>query len=434
MNLVVHALLRAGLVLYHGVLSIARALGPKPRQADATGCHVLLTGTFKSEAWVEHHLRPLAASTECRKVTIVATNPVPSLAKVSVVAPPRWLTACLGSAGSRLVVFALAAFRERPHIVGGFHLLFNGLAAALVAPLVGARSMYVCVGGPAEVLDGGILAENKLFNALRTPDALIEHLLVRAVRTFDLIITMGSGARSFLRDRGVNGEIHVIPGGLDLALYKPSTDPPATDVVFVGRLAPIKRPELLLDAIAAARARLGRMSALIVGDGPLRAALEDHARTSGLGDAVTFTGHRNDAVDLLARSRVFVLTSQSEGVSLSLMEALACGVPAVVAHVGDLADVLADGVNGYLVDSHDPQKFADRLVQLLSNEALRHRFAEAARLRANAYGVEAITRRWESVLRPLQTSRAVVGVETPVARHSAGSARDNSRSMPTRTL
>jgi L-malate glycosyltransferase len=434
MTMLVHVIVRAGLVVYHGALRLARAIGPRRRQAGPGGSHVLLTGMFKSEAWVEHHLRPLAACGWCRKVTIVATNPVPVIDKVTVVVPPRWLTACLGSAGSRLIVFAVVAVRDRPEIAGGFHLLFNGLAAALVAPLAGARSMYVCTGGPAEVLDGGILAENRVFNALRTPDAAIERLLVRAVQTFDVIITMGSGARSFFRERGAQGDIHVIPGGLDLALYRPSSEPPSTDILFVGRLAPIKRPFLLLKAVAAVRARLDRVSVMFVGDGPLRPELEAQARDLNLGDAVTFTGHRSDAVDLLARARVFVLTSQSEGVSLSLMEALACGVPAVVANVGDLADVLEHGVNGFLVDGDEPGDFADRLVELLSNERLRSQFASAARSGAARYGVEATTRRWEAVLRPQESPRAVISEESAVRSHSVGSTRASSRSIPSRTL
>ena len=430
----VHLLVRAGLVAYHAVLRVSRAIGPARRQPDERGCHILLTGTFRSDAWVEHHLRPLANSSGCRKVTVVAATSVPPIPGVTVISPPRWMLACLGSAGARLIVFTLRAFRERPEIVGGFHLLFNGLAAAVVAPLVGARSMYVCVGGPAEVLDGGILAENQLFNALRTPDVMIERQLLRAVRTFDLIITMGSGARTFLRDRGVTSDIHVIPGGLDLTLYRPSNMPPSTDIAFVGRLAAIKRPQLLLEAIAAVRARLGHVSAMLVGEGPLRAELEEKARSLGLGDAVVFTGHRSDAVDLLSRARVFVLTSQSEGVSLSLMEALACGVPAVVAHVGDLADVLRHGVNGFLVERDAPEAFAERLTELLSNESMRGQFASAARSGAESYGVQATTRRWDVVLKPLQAgSMPGVPEQTPLARHSAGSARDNSRSMPSRT-
>lgn len=435
MNLIIHALVRAGLVFYNALLKIARAIRSTPRRPNGdVGYHILLTGTFKSEAWVEHHLRPMAASSGCRKVTIVATNPVPPLAGVHAVEPPRWLVACLGSAASRLIVFTLVAVRQRPEIVGGFHLLFNGLAAALVGPIVGARSMYICVGGPAEVLDGGILAENRLFNALGKPDAAIERLLLAAVRTFDLIITMGTGARSFFRDRGVTSDIHVIPGGLDLSLYKPISDAPAVDVIFVGRLEPIKRPRLLLDAIAIARARLGHLSAMIVGDGQLKSELEDQARTLGLGDVLTFTGQRSDAVALLARARVFVLTSQSEGVSLSLMESLACGVPGVVAQVGDLQDVLADGVNGFLVNSDDPRPYADRLVQLLSDEPMRRRFSTAARQSADAYGVEATTRRWESVLRVQESELELVAVQQSVAHHSTGSARDKSRSIPTRTL
>jgi glycosyltransferase involved in cell wall biosynthesis len=140
-------------------------------------------------------------------------------------------------------------------------------------------------------------------------------------------------------------------------------------------------------------------------------------------------------VDLLARARTFVLTSQSEGVSLSLMEALACGVPAVVANVGDLGDVLVHGVNGYLVDGDAAGAFADRLTELLSNETLRRRFAAAARSSAGEYGVDAIVRRWEEVLTPFQaTSGAIVQDGTASARHSVGSTRDNSRSMPSRTL
>jgi len=434
MNFIIHALVRAGLVFYNALLKIVRAIRSTPRQPGPGGHHILLTGTFKSEAWVEHHLRPMAASDGCRKVTIVATNPVPGLARVRLVEPPKWLVACLGPAGSRLIVFALIALRERPDIVGGFHLLFNGLAAALIAPIVGARSMYICVGGPAEVLDGGILAENRLFNALRTPDRVVERLLLQAVRTFDLIITMGTSGRSFFRERGVTSDINVIPGGLDLALYTPSSEPPSVDVIFVGRLEPIKRPRLLLEAIAAARSRLGHLSATIVGDGALRRELEAHALAIGLGESVTFTGQRSDAVALLAQARIFVLTSQSEGVSLSLMEALACGVPGVVAQVGDLPDVLADGVNGFLVDSDDPLEFGNRLVQLLSDEPLRRRFAEAARRSAEAYGVAATTRRWDSVLRAQEHELELVAVEPSVAHHSAGSARESSRSIPTRTL
>ena len=411
----IHACIRGGLFVYHAALRLARSIGRPTRPLDAGGSHILLTGTFHSDAWVEHHLRPLARSGGCQRVTMVASSPMPPIDNVTVIVPPRWVLALLGSAGARLLVFALVAVRDRPQFVGGFHLLFNGLAAAIVAPLVGARSMYFCVGGPAEVQGGGILAENRLFNVLRTPDAAIEGSLIRALQSFDLIITMGNGAKSFLRARAVAAEIHVIPGGLDLTQYRPSDLPPSTDIIFVGRLAAIKRLQLLLEAIAAVRARIGNVSAMIVGDGPLRRTLEETSRNLGLSETVTFTGQRDDVRDLLSRAGVFVLTSQSEGVSLSLMEALACGVPAVVARVGDLEDVLADGTNGFLVDNPTAAAIAERLIALLSDERLRQQFAGAARRSAEHYAVNAIARRWDAVLRPLPGTARGIERDAPAA-------------------
>jgi len=394
-----HIGVRSALAVYGAALAGARLVRRQPRPIDEGGCDVLLTGMFQSTSWVEHHLRPLALAASCRSVTLVATTPLAPMDKVSVVQPPRWLIRVAGSAGARLLVFTALALRRRPHIVGGFHLLFNGLTAALVAPLAGARSLYFCVGGPAEVLDGGIRAENKLFNRLETADPIVEQQLVRATASFDTIITMGTSAARFLRERGARGEIHVIPGGLDPLTYQPSSLPPETDVMFVGRLAPIKRPELLLDAIRLVADRLPHVRVTIVGDGVLRQALEERSSRLGLTSNVTFAGHRTDVRALLPRARAFILTSETEGVALSLMEALACGVPSIVPRVGDLADVLIDGVNGFLVDEHTPEAFASRINDLLADEPARRTMAAAARGSSEAYAVPAMSRRWEDLLR-----------------------------------
>ena len=415
-----HRGIRAALTVYSAALATARFVGRRPRAADERGCDILLTGMFQSSSWVEHHLRPLAAAASCRTVTLVATSSIPPIAKVTVVQPPRWLVRVAGSAGARLLVFASLALRRRPHIVGGFHLLFNGLAAAIVAPLAGARSLYFCVGGPAEVLDGGINAENQLFNKLETADAAIERQLVRATAAFDIIITMGTGAAAFLRERCARGAIHVIPGGLDASAYQPSALPPVTDVMFVGRLAPIKRPALLLESIRLAANRLPRIRVTIVGDGVLREELEEMSQRLGLGANVEFAGRRSDVADLLPRARLFILTSESEGVALSLMEALACGVPSIAPRVGDLGDVLIDGVNGFLIDDHRPEAFAAKIVQLLTDEPARLRFAAEARRSSRAYTVAAMTDRWDEILRtetipqPVERRRAVAVREPEV--------------------
>ena len=221
---------------------------------------------------------------------------------------------------------------------------------------------------------------------------------------------MGTRAARFYRERNKSADIHVIPGGLDLSLYRPSDSAPRADVIFVGRLAAIKRLDVLLQAIGRVRDRMPAIDAVLVGEGPERPALERMTRALDLSDQVTFAGRQGDVARWIAGARVFVLTSETEGVSLSLMEALACGVPAVVPDVGDLADAVQDGVNGYIVPSREPAAFAERLVDLLTDESRRRRFAVQARQSALAYDRLAIARRWDELL----------GVSSPRAAQAPG--------------
>ena len=386
------------MVAYVIVLTIARKLSRRRRAADAEGYRVLLTGTFQSENWAAAHLRPLARASRCASITVVSVTPVPDIDKVRVVAPAAWLVRLLGSVPARLVTFAWIALITRPHIVGGFHLLLNGLLAALLAPLAGARALYFCVGGPAEILGGGINGENRLFGRLETPDAQVERRLLQAVAAFDVVITMGSGAAQFLRDRGIRTALHVHPGGLESPTTPRNGLPAASDVLFVGRLAPIKRVDLFLEVVARVRAAMPEVRATIVGNGVLRGALEERARELELGHNVTFVGHQRDVSPWLAGARVFVLTSESEGLSLALLEAMQHGLPAVVPRVGDLGDAVEHGVNGYLVGGRTPEAFASRIAELLGDPDRRAQFGAAARQAAARFEMRAAVSRWDEIL------------------------------------
>jgi glycosyltransferase involved in cell wall biosynthesis len=394
-----HASMRLLTAAIVACLTAARRLGPKTLcRHEGPGCRFLLTGTFYSTNWIEAHLAPLAAASRCASVTVVSLRPVPEIARVSVRRPPAWATRLLGEVPSRLLTFAWLALRTRPCFVGGFHLLMNGLAAALVARLAGARSLYFCVGGPAEVLGGGIGAENRLFGRMETPDEVVERRLLAAAREIDVVVTMGTTAARFFRERGVRAPIHVLPGGIDGRRFAAAFGPATQDLVVVGRLAPIKRVDLFLEAAALARRRLPQLAATVVGDGQERGRLEARAHELGLDGCVRFAGHQGDVAPWLARARVLVLTSDSEGLPLSVMEAMTAGLPVVASRVGDLPDLVEDGVNGFLVPERAPEAFAERIVELLSDDERRERFSVAARLAARRYCLEAATRGWQAVL------------------------------------
>ncbi|MCC7462936.1 MAG: glycosyltransferase [Gammaproteobacteria bacterium] len=396
-NWPVRILVRTFMWAHAGLTTLFTLLGPRPRAPGPEGWVVLVTGTFYSDNWINAHVRPLAASRRTAIVHVVATYPVPPGDKIRLHAPPRWLVRLAGAVVARLLTFLWLGLRLRPHLVGGFHLLFNGLVAATLARLVGARSLYFCVGGPAEVQHGGLQSENRLFEKLGAPDPLVERQLIRAARRVDLIVTMGSSGRRFFCEQGA-AVVVTISGGLDAALYAPQPQQPELDVIFVGRLAPIKRVDLFIGAIALARRRLPAIRAVIVGDGPERSALEAQARELDVHDCVQFAGHQKQIAPWLKRARLFMLCSDSEGLSLALMEAMLCGLPALVPAVGDLGDLVRDGENGYLVVERTPDAYAARLVELLGDAARLRRFGAAARHLAEPYEFQACTARWDAIL------------------------------------
>ncbi len=391
--------IRVVLGCYIALLRLGRWLGPRKRPIPAGGAEILMTGTFHSDNWVRSHLKPLAESSACARLRIVATNPVPAVAKVEAIYPPSWLIRTLGTVPARLLVFVWVAMRTRPHVVGAFHLLINGLVTSLLARWVGARSMYFCVGGPVEMLDGGIWGENKYFAKLTTPDPVVERWLLEAVAASDVVITMGTRAIDFFRARGIASPCHVIAGGIDASAFAVSARQPEFDIVLVARLVPIKAIDILIRAIAELAQTRPGVTAVIVGDGPLRESLEALAAELGVTDRITFAGQQTNVEDWLRRSRIFVLTSKSEGLALSLMEAMTSGLPAVVSHVGDLGDLVTEGVNGHLVRDRDPGAFARPLGELLDDPQRYSAFAAAARAASRRYAVPETVKLWDGVLR-----------------------------------
>ena len=419
-GVVARLVLRSAICVYLVMLQGAGLLARwRHRRTRHTGLQVLLTGTFHAESWARAHLRPLAASSSCGHVCVVSTSPLRPIPKVHVVTPARWLIRLLGPVAARLITFAWLAFRRRPDIVGGFHLLFNGMAAVLLARLVGARSLYFCVGGPAEILDGGLAAENRLFRLLPGPDEFLEQRLAAIIAHFDVVITMGTRAAAYLRARRADQASAIIPGGFDVEEFRPpqDIDTKSLDVVFVGRLVPVKRVDILINSIALVRDVLPDVSLKIVGDGPLRGALEHQTRTLGLTRNVSFVGQQVAIRDHLIRARMFVLPSDSEGLALAVVEAMLCGVPVVCSNVGDLPDLVENDVNGYLVDSRQPAAFAQCIRKILDNPEQWTRLSRAARATAEQLEVSRVSPRWDTVLRgpriddPLPDS----GIASPIS-------------------
>jgi len=207
-----------------------------------------------------------------------------------------------------------------------------------------------------------------------------EWIYRQSMRFTDYTVAVCEAARARFAAEGVAPRrgLLSVPNGIRLDRFKPASVagrqalaaelgwPEGSRIIgTVGRLQPVKDHALLLRAFAKVRMQVPEAVLAIVGDGPLRGALEAQAGQAGLSDAVRFLGDRHDVPRLLTGMDVFALSSVSEGYSIALLEACAAGLPIVATDVGGNREIVHDGINGRLVPAADVAALATALIALL---------------------------------------------------------------------
>lgn len=229
---------------------------------------------------------------------------------------------------------------------------------------------------------------------------LWERLQILNLRRFRAVISVSRPLTAELLAAGVpRDRIHTIPNawsGREPAMRRGDArrvlgvNPPSGVplIGFVGRLIPVKNPGLLVESLA----RIADLpwEAVVVGDGPERAGLEEAAREAGVAPRIRFAGAAARAADLQPAFDLFVLSSRSEGTPMVLFEAMAAGVPVVATSVGGVPDLVGTD-RGWLTPPGDPGAMADVLRAALTDR--QEAEARAGRARAQLSG-EYSTERW----------------------------------------
>ena len=203
-------------------------------------------------------------------------------------------------------------------------------------------------------------------------ERLMRPLTTAVVCVADATLRQGLAARACDPARAV-----VIHNAVDIASFHTRPETAGTcRIVSVGRFAYPKDFATLLDALELVE---GDWRAALVGDGPGLADVADRVDSRGRMEVL---GPRGDVSEVLARSDVFVLSSRSEGFPVSILEAMAAGLPVVATDVGGVAEAVVQDETGDLVPPGDPQALAEALERLVADPARRRRLGEAGRARA----------------------------------------------------
>jgi len=253
-----------------------------------------------------------------------------------------------------------------------------------------------------------------LHSYFKRPSAQILRLIEsRLANRTTSLVAVGTRVRDDLLEAGIGrvDQYSVIPPGVDLGSLPDQVSarialglPPDRPVVlFVGRLTAVKRPDRLIDAMASVLQRLPEALLVIAGEGDLFD--ETRLKAEPLGPSVRFLGWQQDLNRVYAAADVAVLTSDNEGMPVSLIEASLSGLPSVTTNVGSASEVVVDGVTGRVVEAK-VGSVANALVEILRDKDLRSSMGEAAKKHSErAFGVDRLVSDHEALYLRLLNER-----------------------------
>jgi glycosyltransferase involved in cell wall biosynthesis len=216
--------------------------------------------------------------------------------------------------------------------------------------------------------------------------AVLAHRI--AVRRSAFIVSVSKDANEIARrDKAPPDRLRVIHNGVDVGRCSSSYHQPADrpHAVAVGRLAPVKDLSTMLRAARIICDVQPDFRLDIVGEGPSCSALHSLRAELGLQRHVIFHGVTEDVTRFLKGPTLFLQSSRSEGISLTLLEAMAAGLPVVATRVGGTPEVVEHGVTGMLTAPGDPEGFADAVLSVMNDGRLAFSMSRAARARAERY-------------------------------------------------
>jgi len=369
-----------------------------PKRKPSSG-RILAIGTFHNPNWFTAHIPPLANS-GIKEIIVVGDGYMQQVPNVRMVIPNPIVAKILTRSVAKFIWGFACAIKYKPDLYMGYAIFPAATWALLLARMFGRPCCFQLTSGKLELEGGGNRAENRLLSSLKTPSPLVERLAFSLTRQFDLMIVRGSQADDYVRKLGYTGPIATITGSVRIPETVQDQTDRDIDMIYVARLTRRKRPDRYIEVVRRVAAENPGVRAVVVGDGPEFEPVQQQVAEAGLQDNVELLGLRHDVPDLVARSKLFVLTSRWEGLSIALLEAMSAGAVPVASNVGDLADVVRNGQTGYLFGEDDIDSFASTVIDLLSDDGTRSSLSGAARQAViDKSGIDAVTGQWHEVLR-----------------------------------
>jgi len=224
-------------------------------------------------------------------------------------------------------------------------------------------------------------------------------------RKADGIVFQTEDAKNWF-PKSIQKKSDIIYNQVAMKFYETTVCEDARDIVTTGRLTPQKNHRLLIDAFASIADKV-EDNLIIYGKGELEDELREHIKTLALEGRVLLPGPVSDVPDVLSRAKLFVMSSDYEGMPNSLMEAMAVGLPCISTDCpcGGPRELIEDKKSGILFPVGDKDALADAMLRLLSEEGLRRDMSKAAKTAAERFLPERVFAEWKSYVDNIVTKK-----------------------------
>ncbi len=290
----------------------------------------------------------------------------------------------------QLFIFSI---KHRPDIINGIYTTMPGFYSFLVSKLLGIKNIISIIGWRIEV------------KPYHKSSSFWKRFNLWMYRKSTLVTTTGSRITKYLTENKIEkSNIVEYPGSINTSFFFDANCERDIDILFAGRFSRVKGLDRVLQVIKGLKWEIPDIKACFLGKGYMFNQIQEEVRKNYLENNVELIGHVKNANYYFQRAKLLLVPSWSEGLSMAMLEAMACGCVPIVSDVGNMTDAARHGWNAMVVNDYlDVKMFADYAKELLLNKAKWSFLSNnAKKFSSNNYSVEAQSKIFENILNILK--------------------------------
>ena len=237
-------------------------------------------------------------------------------------------------------------------------------------------------------------------SSIRPKNKLIVGLIFCIWKKCRYVLVTGSKVKEYLINKGLDkNKVVVLPNSIDTARFYPKRLKKKYDIISIGRISREKRLDIMLKIVHEIKKINKNIKVGIVGEGPEENKLKELCSELNLNKNVEFLGLKNNTEDYFNQARIYILTSETEGLPQAMLEAMACGLPVVAPDIGDIKDVAKNNYNSIIIDSYpDIEGFKNSIIKLLKDKRLYNQFSKNAVKIKEKFSYDSAINVWNNIL------------------------------------